>query len=154
MNISVAATNSLTALVSVIKSRLQAGHLKYRSFLDGVLTILQNEGLEGLYKGMGNKLLQSVLTAAILFAGQRRFYELTKQVRPSLRIFPRRWCLTTVSSRPSPLAMPATPRTRHRHSRRLANSSSSSLVIARAAVQSIYRRETRRWSAVVCCART
>ncbi|KAF7789443.1 hypothetical protein EIP86_000388 [Pleurotus ostreatoroseus] len=74
-----AVATGLTYPCIVIKSRLQAGHLKYRSFLDGVLTILQNEGLEGLYKGMGNKLLQSVLTAAILFAGQRRFYELTKQ---------------------------------------------------------------------------
>jgi adenine nucleotide transporter 17 len=39
------------------------------------------EGIQGLYKGIGSKLLQSVLTAAILFAGQRRIYEFTKKVR-------------------------------------------------------------------------
>ncbi|KAJ6515915.1 mitochondrial carrier domain-containing protein [Mycena sanguinolenta] len=66
----------------VVKSRLQAGHanaLKYKSALDGLLTILKDEGLQGLYKGVGNKLIQSVLTAAILFAGQRRIYEITKK---------------------------------------------------------------------------
>ncbi|KAG6896935.1 hypothetical protein C0992_005200 [Termitomyces sp. T32_za158] len=66
----------------VIKSRLQAGQasaLKYKSTLDGLLTILKEEGIGGLYKGVGSKLLQSVLTAAILFAGQRRIYEMTKK---------------------------------------------------------------------------
>ncbi|KAJ7781259.1 mitochondrial carrier domain-containing protein [Mycena metata] len=66
----------------VVKSRLQAGHahaLKYKSALDGLLTILKDEGLQGLYKGIGSKLVQSVLTAAILFAGQRRIYEITKK---------------------------------------------------------------------------
>ncbi|KAJ7744460.1 mitochondrial carrier [Mycena maculata] len=66
----------------VIKSRLQAGQahaLRYKSSLDGLLTILREEGLEGLYKGIGSKLVQSVLTAAILFAGQRRIYEITKK---------------------------------------------------------------------------
>jgi len=65
----------------VVKSRLQAGHpraLKYKSSLNGLLTIFQEEGIEGLYKGIGSKLVQSVLTAAILFAGQRRIYELIK----------------------------------------------------------------------------
>jgi hypothetical protein len=38
--------------------------------------------MSGIYKGAGPKLLQSVLTAAILFASQRRIYELTK-VTPS-----------------------------------------------------------------------
>ena len=67
----------------MVKSRLQAGHanaLKYKSSLDGLVTILMEEGVEGLYKGIGSKLVQSVLTAAILFAGQRRIYELTKKV--------------------------------------------------------------------------
>ena len=34
--------------------------------------------MSGIYKGAGPKLIQSVLTAAILFASQRRIYELTK----------------------------------------------------------------------------
>ncbi|GLB33782.1 putative mitochondrial carrier (TC 2.A.29) family protein [Lyophyllum shimeji] len=66
----------------VIKSRLQAGQasaLRYKSSLDGMLAILKEEGIGGLYKGAGSKLVQSVLTAAILFAGQRRIYELTKE---------------------------------------------------------------------------
>lgn len=69
---------------SVVKSRLQAGSanaLKYKSSFDGLLTILKEEGVEGLYKGIGSKIMQSVLTAAILFAGQRRIFEMTKKVR-------------------------------------------------------------------------
>jgi hypothetical protein len=72
------------AITSVVKSRLQAGSadaLKYKSSLDGLLTILKEEGIEGLYKGIGSKIVQSVLTAAILFAGQRRIFEITKQAR-------------------------------------------------------------------------
>jgi len=66
----------------VMKSRLHAGQasaLRYKSSLDGMLTILKEEGVGGLYKGVGSKLVQSVLTAAILFAGQRRIYEMTKK---------------------------------------------------------------------------
>ncbi|TDL29199.1 mitochondrial carrier [Rickenella mellea] len=66
----------------VVKSRLQAGqeHAKrYKSAIDGLLTIINEEGVEGLYKGVGSKLVQSVLTAAILFACQRRIYEITKK---------------------------------------------------------------------------
>ncbi|KAF5369871.1 hypothetical protein D9758_001075 [Tetrapyrgos nigripes] len=65
----------------VVKSRLQAGQseaLKYKSSFGALSAIVREEGIEGLYKGMGSKLIQSVLTAAILFAGQRRIYELTK----------------------------------------------------------------------------
>ncbi|KAF8076355.1 peroxisomal membrane protein PMP47B [Lyophyllum atratum] len=66
----------------VMKSRLHAGQasaLKYKSSLEGMLTILKEEGIGGLYKGVGSKLVQSVLTAAILFAGQRRIFEMTKK---------------------------------------------------------------------------
>ena len=73
----------LTNLSSLIKSRFQAGSAaaaRYKSTVDGILTVIQEEGVEGLYKGIGSKLTQSVLTAAILFAGQRRFYEIVKKV--------------------------------------------------------------------------
>ncbi|KAG6337348.1 hypothetical protein ID866_1721 [Astraeus odoratus] len=66
----------------VVKSRLQAGQsqaLQYKSSLHGLTMIVKEEGIRGLYKGVGSKLAQSVLTAAILFAGQRRIYELTKK---------------------------------------------------------------------------
>ncbi|KAF9222026.1 mitochondrial carrier [Gyrodon lividus] len=71
----------------VMKSRLQAGQAHaehYKSSLQGLSTILKEEGLQGLYRGAGSKLLQSVLTAAILFAGQKRIYELTKRAVSSL----------------------------------------------------------------------
>jgi solute carrier family 25 (peroxisomal adenine nucleotide transporter), member 17 len=64
--------------ISVVKSRLQAGHVKYKSSVDGLKTIIEEEGFGGLYKGAGSKLTQSVLTAAFLFAAQRRIYEITK----------------------------------------------------------------------------
>lgn len=35
--------------------------------------------LTGLYKGILSKLIQSVLTAALLFASKERIYELTKK---------------------------------------------------------------------------
>ena len=68
-------------LPRVVKSRLQAGNSaaeRYRSALHGLRIIIAEEGISGIYKGAGPKLLQSVLTAAILFASQRRIYELTK----------------------------------------------------------------------------
>ncbi|KAI0301540.1 mitochondrial carrier [Multifurca ochricompacta] len=72
----------LTYPYIVVKSRLQAGHAaaaRYRSGLHGLRTIIAEEGIGGIYKGVGSKLLQSVLTAAILFASQKRIYELTKK---------------------------------------------------------------------------
>ncbi|KAG1907228.1 peroxisomal membrane protein PMP47B [Suillus fuscotomentosus] len=71
----------------VLKSRLQAGQARaeqYKSSLHGLATILKEEGIQGLYKGVGSKLLQSVFAAAILFAVQRRIYELTKKAITSL----------------------------------------------------------------------
>ncbi|KAF9058179.1 mitochondrial carrier domain-containing protein [Panaeolus papilionaceus] len=80
---------SITYPYIVVKSRLQAGSanaLKYKSSLDGLLTIAKEEGVEGLYKGISSKIVQSVLTAAILFAGQRRIFEATKAaVQPLLK---------------------------------------------------------------------
>ncbi|EMD40383.1 hypothetical protein CERSUDRAFT_130181 [Gelatoporia subvermispora B] len=73
---------SITYPYIVVKSRLQAGSehaLRYKSSLDGLLTIIKEEGVAGLYKGVGSKLTQSVLTAAILFMCQRRIYEITKK---------------------------------------------------------------------------
>lgn len=69
----------LTYPCIVVKNRLQAGSKRYKSLLYGVMTIAKEEGVEGLYKGISSKLLQSVLTAAILFASQKRIYELVKQ---------------------------------------------------------------------------
>jgi len=46
----------------VVKSRLQAGHAaaaRYRSALHGLRTIIAEEGVSGIYKGAGSKLLQA-----------------------------------------------------------------------------------------------
>ncbi|KAF8591505.1 mitochondrial carrier [Ramaria rubella] len=70
---------TLTYPYIVLKSRLQANSAQsraYTSSIDGMQKILREEGLQGLYRGVGSKLVQSVLTAAILFAGQRRIYEI------------------------------------------------------------------------------
>jgi hypothetical protein len=73
-----------TVIISVVKSRLQAGHAKYKSAFDGILSIIRDEGIGGIYKGVGNKLLQSVLTAAVLFVGQKKIYEVIKKVKYSV----------------------------------------------------------------------
>lgn len=72
---------TLTYPYIVLKSRLQANSAQsreYTSSLDGLRIILREEGLQGLYRGVGSKLVQSVLTAAILFSGQRRIYEMVR----------------------------------------------------------------------------
>ncbi|KAI0340854.1 mitochondrial carrier [Trametopsis cervina] len=74
---------SLTYPYIVLKSRMQAGSAdgqRYRSSLDGLLTIVDEEGVRGLYKGISTKLVHSVLNASILFVSQRRLYEVTKRV--------------------------------------------------------------------------
>ncbi|GER54457.1 mitochondrial substrate carrier family protein [Striga asiatica] len=58
----------------VVKSRLQAKQNaggdkrhQYRGTLDAILKMLRYEGFYGFYKGMGTKVVQSVLAAAVLF---------------------------------------------------------------------------------------
>ncbi|XP_015074905.1 peroxisomal nicotinamide adenine dinucleotide carrier [Solanum pennellii] len=58
----------------VIKSRLQAKQdvgadkrHQYKGTLDALMKIIRYEGFHGFYKGMGTKIVQSVLAAAILF---------------------------------------------------------------------------------------
>lgn len=72
--------------------------MKHRSSFEGLLSILKAEGIQGLYKGVGSKLVQSVLTAAILFAGQRRIYEMTKKVCVPIGV---RVLVPLINSRPS-----------------------------------------------------
>jgi len=70
---------SFTYPYIVVKSRLQAGSAQYKSAWAGLQAIIGNEGVGGLYRGLTAKLIQSVFTAAILFAGQKRVYEVTKR---------------------------------------------------------------------------
>jgi len=55
-----------------IKTRLQAKG-KYTGTIDVVRKISRQEGLLGFYKGMDSKIVQSVLTAALLFMIEERF---------------------------------------------------------------------------------
>ncbi|KAJ9102221.1 hypothetical protein QFC20_005050 [Naganishia adeliensis] len=62
----------------VVKSRLHASTHNYKSSWEGIKSILAEEGIAGLYKGIQAKLMQSVLTAAFLFVAQRRVFQLVK----------------------------------------------------------------------------
>lgn len=64
----------------LVKSRLQASSHQYANSFRAVLDILRDEGVAGLYRGIGAKLLQSVMTAAFLFVAQRRVFEVVKML--------------------------------------------------------------------------
>lgn len=66
----------------VIKSRQHAGSSKGAStnIWTAMTEIVQKEGIAGLYRGITSKLLQSVLTAAILFLAKERVFNITKAV--------------------------------------------------------------------------
>lgn len=73
---------SITYPYIVIKSRMQLKQsnneeARYYSTADGFRKILRNEGARGLYKGIDSKLLQSVLTAAILFVAKENIFNYT-----------------------------------------------------------------------------
>lgn len=58
----------------VVKARLQAKQVTtgdkrhhYKGTLDAILKMIRYEGFYGFYKGMGTKIVQSVLAAAVLF---------------------------------------------------------------------------------------
>ncbi|KXN68823.1 peroxisomal membrane protein PMP47B, partial [Conidiobolus coronatus NRRL 28638] len=73
---------SITYPYIVIKSRMQLKQsnneeARYYSTADGFRKILRNEGARGLYKGIDSKLLQSVLTAAILFVAKENLFNYT-----------------------------------------------------------------------------
>ncbi|KAF7344082.1 Mitochondrial carrier [Mycena venus] len=49
-----------------------------RRYMASLHTIIRTEGIKGLYRGVGTKIVQSVLAAAITFAAQRRIFEFMK----------------------------------------------------------------------------
>ncbi|KAK6933050.1 Mitochondrial substrate/solute carrier [Dillenia turbinata] len=84
----------------VVKSRLQAkqhtgGDKRhhYKGTLDAILKMIRYEGLPGFYKGMGTKIVQSVLAAAVLFMVKE---ELVRGTRALLT----RSAIKTAKSRP------------------------------------------------------
>ncbi|CAI8586265.1 unnamed protein product [Vicia faba] len=69
----------------VVKARLQARQVKngdkrhhYKGTRDAIFKMIRYEGFNGFYKGMGTKIVQSVLAAAVLFMVKE---ELVKQTR-------------------------------------------------------------------------
>lgn len=75
-------TNYSSRLVTV-KSRMHVaskGEKKY-TMMEGIRKIIREEGWGGLYKGIGPKIVQSVITAAFLFAFKDAIYGLTVAMR-------------------------------------------------------------------------
>ncbi|WFD35250.1 hypothetical protein MCUN1_002101 [Malassezia cuniculi] len=69
----------------VIKARQQAlssdmPKNKRANVWTAMTDVVQEEGFAGLYRGLLSKLLQSILTAAILFASKERIYKITKSI--------------------------------------------------------------------------
>ncbi|KAL7750428.1 hypothetical protein RI367_004202 [Sorochytrium milnesiophthora] len=75
------AATSITYPYIVVKSRMQLRQSKtddsarYNSVFDGFQKILRKEGVKGLYKGIETKLVQSVLTAALLFTAKEELFQ-------------------------------------------------------------------------------
>ncbi len=85
-----AATGSTYPYI-VIKSRMQLKQgakddAQYKSIVDGFKKIVKNEGIQGLYKGIESKLLQSVLTSAFLFAFKEEFFAVAIKLLVTLRL--------------------------------------------------------------------
>ncbi|KAJ2845326.1 hypothetical protein J3B02_004712 [Coemansia erecta] len=73
---------SVTYPYILIKSRMQLKQSKnenerYSSLMDGLRKVIANEGIAGLYKGIESKLLQSVLTASLLFMSKEALFSYT-----------------------------------------------------------------------------
>ncbi|ORY61192.1 mitochondrial carrier [Leucosporidium creatinivorum] len=65
-----------------VKARMQAGGAEgksYTSAVDGLRKIVKQDGVAGLYRGIGPKITQSVATAALLFLAKEKIYVATKK---------------------------------------------------------------------------
>ncbi|WFD23716.1 hypothetical protein MEQU1_002410 [Malassezia equina] len=79
-------STSITYPQIVIKARQQAisndaDRPQKANVWTAMTEVVHEEGFGGLYRGISSKLLQSILTAAILFASKERIYQITKMVR-------------------------------------------------------------------------
>lgn len=74
----------VTYPILLVKSRLQVGGengiegLAYRGTLHAIQTILAEEGFLGFYKGMGAKIVQSVLAAALMLMIKEKLADFTR----------------------------------------------------------------------------
>jgi len=60
-----------------MQAKTEDGHAQYKGTVDAILKIAKTEGIESLFKGYLPKILQSVLTAAILFLAKEKFFKWT-----------------------------------------------------------------------------
>ncbi|KAJ3067681.1 hypothetical protein HDU98_009117 [Podochytrium sp. JEL0797] len=70
---------SITYPYIVVKARMQVKQSddkkeRYNSVADGIMKIVENEGVAGLYKGIEAKLVQSVLASAFTFAFKEELF--------------------------------------------------------------------------------
>lgn len=75
----------LSLLISIVtvKSRMHVASKdeQKHTMVEGIRKIVREEGWTGLYNGIGPKLVQSVITAALLFAFKDALYDLTVAMR-------------------------------------------------------------------------
>jgi solute carrier family 25 (peroxisomal adenine nucleotide transporter), member 17 len=70
----------------VLKSRMQASHDQkakgsvYSSTFDALMRTYQQDGIAGFFNGLGSKIAQSVLTAAILFVLKEKLLVVTRRL--------------------------------------------------------------------------
>lgn len=69
----------------VLKSKMQVEESKLK-FLNFVLKVLKDQGVAGFYKGIEAKLVQSVLTSALLFATKEKVFEVVVKVLKLIKI--------------------------------------------------------------------
>ncbi|KAI1435590.1 mitochondrial carrier [Xylaria sp. CBS 124048] len=77
---------SITYPYITVKSQMHlAGNGKREGMMQAIRRVIREEGYAGLYKGVGPKVTQSVLTAAFLFAFKDVLYEQTLRLRSTTR---------------------------------------------------------------------
>ncbi|KAI1820876.1 mitochondrial carrier [Xylaria intraflava] len=77
---------SITYPYITVKSQMHlASNGKQESMIQAIRRVIKEEGYAGLYKGVGPKVTQSVLTAAFLFAFKDVLYEQTIKLRSTAR---------------------------------------------------------------------
>ncbi|KAI9774893.1 MAG: hypothetical protein M1840_000109 [Geoglossum simile] len=77
---------SITYPYITVKSRMHVAGKEKVTMSEGLKRIVRGEGWQGLYKGIGPKITQSVITAAFLFAFKDALYAMTVKTRRKLRV--------------------------------------------------------------------
>ncbi|KAH6661495.1 peroxisomal membrane protein PMP47A, partial [Plectosphaerella plurivora] len=72
---------SVTYPYITVKSQMHVAGGKKEGMIQAINRVIKEEGYKGLYKGIGPKVTQSVLTAAFLFAFKDVLYERTVRLR-------------------------------------------------------------------------